>query len=93
MQISELEASIVYRVSSKTARDTQRNPVSKKQTTTSAKTATKKKQKNDITHNCCQHRNQSGYKDMCKVLKHLPLSLKIRKTLWGLERWLSGLEY
>jgi hypothetical protein len=28
-QISELEASLVYRVSSRTARDTQRNPVSK----------------------------------------------------------------
>jgi hypothetical protein len=28
--ISEFEASLVYRVSSRTARDTQRNPVSKK---------------------------------------------------------------
>jgi uncharacterized protein (DUF2252 family) len=30
--ISELKASLVYRVSSRTARATQRNPVSKKQT-------------------------------------------------------------
>jgi hypothetical protein len=30
-QISEFEASLVYRVSSRTARDTQRNPVSKNQ--------------------------------------------------------------
>jgi hypothetical protein len=30
-QISEFEASLVYRVSSRTARATQRNPVSKKQ--------------------------------------------------------------
>jgi hypothetical protein len=30
-QISELEASLVYRVSSRTARAIQRNPVSKKQ--------------------------------------------------------------
>jgi hypothetical protein len=32
-QISEFEASLVYRVSSRTARATQRNPVSKKQKT------------------------------------------------------------
>jgi hypothetical protein len=31
-QISEFEASLVYRVSSRTARATQRNPVLKKQT-------------------------------------------------------------
>jgi hypothetical protein len=29
--ISEFEASLVYRVSTRTARDTQRNPVSKKE--------------------------------------------------------------
>jgi hypothetical protein len=33
-RISEFEASLVYRVSSRTARATQRNPVSEKQTTT-----------------------------------------------------------
>jgi hypothetical protein len=33
-QISELEASLVYRVSSRTVRATQRNPVSKKQNKT-----------------------------------------------------------
>jgi hypothetical protein len=43
-QISEFEASLVYRVSSRTARTTQRNPVSEnpktnKQTTTTTKTA------------------------------------------------------
>jgi hypothetical protein len=32
-QISEFEASLVYRVSSRTAKAIQRNPVSKKQTT------------------------------------------------------------
>jgi hypothetical protein len=41
-QISELEASLVYRVSSKTDRATQRNPVLKKQKTKKQKT---KKQK------------------------------------------------
>jgi hypothetical protein len=39
-QISEFKASLVYRVSSRTARATQRNPVSKKQKT---KQKTKKK--------------------------------------------------
>jgi hypothetical protein len=33
-RISEFEASLVYRVSSRTARDTQRNPVSKNQNQT-----------------------------------------------------------
>jgi hypothetical protein len=33
-RISEFEASLVYRVSSRTARTTQRNPVSKTTTTT-----------------------------------------------------------
>jgi hypothetical protein len=36
-QISEFETSLVYRVSSRIARATQRNPVSKKQTTTTNK--------------------------------------------------------
>jgi hypothetical protein len=43
-QISEIEASLVYRVSSRTARVTQRNPVSKnktKQNITKTKTKTK----------------------------------------------------
>jgi hypothetical protein len=39
--ISEFEASLVYRVSSRTARATQRNPVSKKQNK-KTKTKTKK---------------------------------------------------
>jgi hypothetical protein len=36
-RISEFKASLVYKVSSKTARATQRNPVSKKQKTTKTK--------------------------------------------------------
>jgi hypothetical protein len=45
-RISEFEASLVYRVSSKTARAIQRNPVSKnkKQTNNKTKTKTKKKE-------------------------------------------------
>jgi hypothetical protein len=42
-QISEFEASLVYRVSSRTARATQRNPVSKKQKTKNKKQKQKKK--------------------------------------------------
>jgi hypothetical protein len=37
-QISELEASLIYRVSSRTARVIQRNPVSKKQNKTNKQT-------------------------------------------------------
>jgi hypothetical protein len=37
-RISEFEASLVYRVSSRTARATQRNPVSKKQNKTNKQT-------------------------------------------------------
>jgi hypothetical protein len=45
-QISEFEASLVYKVSSRTARATQRNPVSKKQTNKQkTKTKTKKERK------------------------------------------------
>jgi hypothetical protein len=41
-RISEFEASLVYRVSSRTARAAQRNPVLKKQKTKSKKQKTKK---------------------------------------------------
>jgi hypothetical protein len=43
--ISEFEASLVYRVSSRTAKTAQRNPVSKKQNKTKTKTKTKKEQR------------------------------------------------
>jgi hypothetical protein len=45
-QISEFEASLVYRVSSRTARATQRNPVSKNQ----KKKKEKKKEKKKTAH-------------------------------------------
>jgi hypothetical protein len=47
--ISEFEASLVYKVSSRTARATQRNPVSK--TKTNKQNKKKNKQKNPITKN------------------------------------------
>jgi hypothetical protein len=44
--MSEFEASLVYRVSSRTGRATQRNPVSKNKNKTKTKTKNKTKQKN-----------------------------------------------
>ena len=44
-QISEFEASLVYRVSSRTARATQRNPASKNKQTNKQKTKKNKKSK------------------------------------------------
>jgi hypothetical protein len=41
-QISEFKVSLVYRVSSRTARATQRNPVSKKQNKTKQKKVAKR---------------------------------------------------
>jgi hypothetical protein len=47
-RISEFEASLVYRVSSRTARATQRNPVLKKQKTKKQNKKKRKKKKNRI---------------------------------------------
>jgi hypothetical protein len=51
-QIPEFEASLVYRMSSRTARATQRNPVSKKQ---NQKPKTKKKKKKKKKNGVCHH--------------------------------------
>ena len=48
-RISEFEASLVYRVSSRTARATQRNPVLKKQTNKQKRKERKKKKKKKKT--------------------------------------------
>jgi hypothetical protein len=53
--ISEFEASLVYRVSSRTARVTQRNPVSKKK----KKKKTKQKHKKKRCQNLSQEKIQS----------------------------------
>jgi hypothetical protein len=50
-RISELEASLVYRVGSRTARDTQRNPVSKKK---NKKTKNTKQNKKDNLYTVCK---------------------------------------
>jgi hypothetical protein len=52
--ISEFEASLVYKVSSRTARATRRNPVSKKQKT--KKTTTKKKDREREKERKKEHR-------------------------------------
>jgi hypothetical protein len=62
-RISEFEASLVYRVSSRTARTTQKNPVSKKKTKTKNKKQKnkkkkKKKRKEKNTHAHSIHRAQ-----------------------------------
>jgi hypothetical protein len=44
-RISEFEANVVYRMNSRTARATQKNPVSKKQNKTNKKPHKKQKQK------------------------------------------------
>jgi hypothetical protein len=48
-QISEFEASLVYRVSSRTARDTHRNPVSKNKTKRNGKKKKNGKKKSLIS--------------------------------------------
>ena len=51
-RISEFEASLVYKVSSRTARATQRNPVSEKNKETNNKKNNKKTPKNSIQKIC-----------------------------------------
>jgi hypothetical protein len=55
-RISEFEASLVYKVSSRTARTIQRNPVSKKQ----KKTKTKKKKKKNHQKKRKKKKKQAG---------------------------------
>jgi hypothetical protein len=60
-RISEFEASLVYRVSSRTARATQRNPVSKKQ-------KTKTKTKPPKTKNTPKQKNKTKTQNMIMSL-------------------------
>jgi hypothetical protein len=73
-QISEFEASLVYKVSSRTARAIQRNPVSKNQKT---KKQNKTKQKNQT-----QQQQKTKTKTKTKT--------KQKNTIEGLEKRLSG---
>jgi hypothetical protein len=59
--ISEFEASLVYRVSSRTAKATQRNPVSKTQKQNNNKNKqTKQNKKDDIMRSLQANRKGSG---------------------------------
>jgi hypothetical protein len=94
-RISEFEASLVYRVSSRTARATQRNPVSKKTnqpTKQTKKQKTKTKQKRKTTTRTPKTQPNSVYV-LCLIPveeswgKERPRS---RGGYGGLGRWLSG---
>jgi hypothetical protein len=60
-QISEFEASLVYRVSSRIARTTQRNPVSKTNKQTNKKQKKKMKEANGKRLNPLHHLLESYY--------------------------------
>jgi hypothetical protein len=88
-QISKFEASLVYRVSSRTARATQRNPVSKikkqtnKQTTTTTKTRkTNKTNKTKQTTTTTKTKQNGpcmnqGFPDLTSVPSQLLLPLSL----------------
>jgi hypothetical protein len=62
-RISEFEASLVYRVSSRTARTTQRSPVSKQQQQQKKKTKKQKKKKKEEEkkkETLCQRERKKG---------------------------------
>jgi hypothetical protein len=73
--ISEFKASLVYSVSSRTARATQRNPVSKNQ-----KNKKNKKKKQNQTKTNQTKTNKQTNKEMKSIIK--------KKR--GLARWLRG---
>jgi hypothetical protein len=64
-RISEFKASLVYKVSSRTARATQRNPVSKKQNNNNKKknknTPKKQKEKKETYVQMCYHKCKIPY--------------------------------
>jgi hypothetical protein len=59
--ISEFEASLVYKVSSRTARTTQRNPVSKKQQQQKKKKKKNKQKKERKKLPMCEHEPEGGF--------------------------------
>jgi hypothetical protein len=61
-QISEFEASLVYRVNSRTAKATQRNPVSKKQ-------KQKQRQKNKKRVRCRYLHPTNGQKQLIPIIE------------------------
>ena len=77
-RISEFEASLVYKVSSRTARATQRNLVSKKK----QKTKTKKKTKNKTKQNkTTQKLKPQGAGEMAQQVRALTALLKVLSSI------------
>ena len=72
-QISEFEASLVYSVSSRTARATQRNPVSKNQ---GGRKKRKKKEKKKKSHRKEKREEGEGSRKILKIIKCLPSTCK-----------------
>jgi hypothetical protein len=74
--ISEFKASLVYKVSSRTARATQRNPVSKKQ-----KTKTKQQQQQQ------QQKTQKTNKTKKRKKERKEKLSQIKQVCYGLNVW------
>jgi hypothetical protein len=95
--LSELEASLVYRASSKTARATQRNPVSNlspfpPQTPQNQRYKTIKERHAHVHMYTCAHTLNNEYMHYIThaTLPHTYKSLKKKKKNQWWERWLSG---
>jgi hypothetical protein len=83
-RISEFEASLVYRVSSRTARATQRNPVSKNKNKKPNQNKTRyTKSKEEKMVNCLEH---TGTGD--NFLNRTPIAQALRSTIskWDLMK-------
>jgi hypothetical protein len=85
-----LEASLVYRVSSRTARATQRNPVSEKKKNPSTWEAEAGEfLKNPVSENKTKNKTNKQTNKQ-KTQKNKTTKTKQNKTKKGLARWLSG---
>jgi hypothetical protein len=90
-RISEFEASLVYRVSSRTAKATQRNPVSKKQ-----KTKNKNKNKNKNKGGVADYVYKEQVRQGAGSLDRVTVSSKFKAiqrvpSLLEFTTWLCGL--
>jgi hypothetical protein len=69
-RIFEFEASLVYKVSSRTARATQRNPVSEKKKKKEKKRIQKKEEKENAWKAYTHHMNTKLDNIICKQINH-----------------------
>jgi hypothetical protein len=92
-QISEFEASLVYKMSSRTARATQRNPVSNKQTNkqTNKQQHRKKKRKRKMrrpqTLGCHQHLMAQEKQETVLILSYGLVRLVLKKMSQEEPSW------